>query len=328
MDNLSSSEVPFKNLYKNHGILEKRQAARRENLLKEQKALRNGLSDMNRFLAIRRERKMSSHATVNPAFTNRVQLSDWLLDKPEDIDNWFLIPCPKGQRCLVVARDGFTAAYSKKGYCFKKFRSSLPGDETLVTTITILDAVYDMKAKVFYVLDVLSYGYQEMMNCEASFRFFWRTAKLSELDVEHTRQTNTFPIIALEFFDLGNEDSLIDCLARHRMFDNAKTEIDGLLFYHKEASYTQGKTPLVGWLFPFMFEEVMGMRFINDAFNKKPDKYTNYLDFIEDFNKKYAARNIPKTMPEKTVDMEYDEERGNNETMECIQLVSPQELDE
>ena len=33
-------------------------------------------------------------------------LSEWLEDRPSDFEsNWFMVVCPVGKRCLVVARD-------------------------------------------------------------------------------------------------------------------------------------------------------------------------------------------------------------------------------
>jgi hypothetical protein len=33
-------------------------------------------------------------------------LSEWLEDRPSDLEsNWFMVVCPVGKRCLVVARD-------------------------------------------------------------------------------------------------------------------------------------------------------------------------------------------------------------------------------
>ena len=37
------------------------------------------------------------------------------------------------------------------------------------------------------------------------------------------------------------------------------SQVDGLLFYHKRTHYTPGKTPLVGWLKPFMIPEILGI---------------------------------------------------------------------
>lgn len=37
-------------------------------------------------------------------FNNLLMLSEWMIEKPEDFhENWFVVPCPKGRRLLVVA---------------------------------------------------------------------------------------------------------------------------------------------------------------------------------------------------------------------------------
>lgn len=295
---------------------------------------------MNRFLNVRRDNRKSRNPNPsNSNFAYKLQLSDWMLQKPTDIHNWILVPCPKGKRCLLVARDGYTSAYSKIGNCFKKFRSSLPGDFNLNTSISIFDAIFDTKSNTFYILDVLSYGYQDMINCEASFRFFWRKSKIEELELGQTRQSNTYPMISLDYYDLAEDDDIIKCLSSNTFFKNSSTELDGLLFYHKEASYTHGITPLVGWLFPFMLEEVIGMRFNDERLNKFPSNYTNYLDYIEYFNKK-QTQIMKKRMnfnTDKNSKMNYESEACINKIIEheknlemdiVDDLISPQALDD
>ena len=36
-------------------------------------------------------------------------------------------------------------------------------------------------------------------------------------------------------------------------------QVDGLLFFHKRTHYTFGRTPLVGWLKPYMVPEILGV---------------------------------------------------------------------
>lgn len=68
-------------------------------------------------------------------------------------------------------------------------------------------------------------------------------------------------------------------------------KVDGFLFYHKEASYTPGESPLVLWLFPFMFEELFEGYRINPSYHsERPEGYSNYLTYIEEFNKTVLAK--------------------------------------
>lgn len=37
-------------------------------------------------------------------FVNKLMMSEWMLDVPEDLlENWSMVPCPKGQRNLLIA---------------------------------------------------------------------------------------------------------------------------------------------------------------------------------------------------------------------------------
>lgn len=46
---------------------------------------------------------------------------------------------------------------------------------------------------------------------------------------------------------------------------NEFVQVDGILFYHKEAHYLPGQTPLVTWLLPWMLPEILSVPI--------PDKY-------------------------------------------------------
>lgn len=41
----------------------------------------------------------------NKLYINTLMLSEWMIDVPENFcDEWFMLPCPKGRRALIVAR--------------------------------------------------------------------------------------------------------------------------------------------------------------------------------------------------------------------------------
>lgn len=107
------------------------------------------------------------------------------------------------------------------------------------------------------------------------------------------------------------------------MFDD-EAKLDGFLFYHKESIYTSGETPLVLWLFPFMIEEVLTMFRVNPIYNsQKPLGYKNYLDYIEEFNKRQEKKNKRRGKKEKK--MEADESRGDNLT-EVVEVDEMQKM--
>lgn len=66
---------------------------------------------------------------------------------------------------------------------------------------------------------------------------------------------------------------------------------DGLIFYHREAPYISGQTPLVTWLRPFMLPEKLNIRIPLEYERKRPPNYVNletYLKYFAEKRKKQA----------------------------------------
>ncbi|KAF8582568.1 hypothetical protein K439DRAFT_1653773 [Ramaria rubella] len=107
---------------------------------------------------------------------------------PIDLDtNWVaLAPVPQGKRCLAVSNQSsnipgtVTNTFLKsrlKGRTIMTFPSPLP-------PATILDCILDDNWKInglIHVLDIIRWKGQELAECEANFRFWWRDTRLSEL---------------------------------------------------------------------------------------------------------------------------------------------------
>ena len=55
--------------------------------------------------------------------------------------------------------------------------------------------------------------------------------------------------------------------------------LDGILFYHREAHYTHGRTPLVTWLKPFMLPEVLGIT-VPSHMDEKPNGYIDLRHYV------------------------------------------------
>lgn len=290
----------FSDLYKNRNAteqLERKQCDRRQQLLTEQKEHRNNDQDDSRniqqFLQSLQHKVNKKQPKKQRFFKNYVQLSEWLHERPEDLDQWFLVPCPKGTRCIAVATNGTTKIYSKYGVYITEFRSGLPGDIKVKHVTTILDC-FSVKTSdgttKYMVLDVMFYANTEMLNCESSFRFFWIACKLSELQLNEIGVHNEFAFVPMKFVDCGDEVAVDSCLTTYPMWDDENIQLDGLLFYHKESSYVHGTTPLVGWLFSFMLNEVLGFCMIHPKYlEQRPADYQNAAGYIEDFDKKMKA---------------------------------------
>lgn len=287
------AESQFSDLYKNRNsneLLEHKQFERRQQLLAEQKQHRSNDQDESRNVQqfLQTLQHKVSKRTDNRMFKNYLQLSEWLHGRPDDLEHWFMVPCPKGQRVIVVATDGTTKVYSKTGVFLTEFRSALPGDIKTKQAATILDCISVKSCGItkYMVLDVMYYSKTEMLNCETSFRFFWIGCKLSELELDTINVHNEFAFIPTKYVDCGDEIAVDRCLTTYPMWDDDKINLDGLMFYHKDSSYVHGTTPLVGWLFSFMVKEILGFCMINPKYiEQRPVNYTNASQYIEDFDK-------------------------------------------
>ncbi|XP_067647293.1 snurportin-1 [Eurosta solidaginis] len=272
------------------------QEERRKKLLEEQKQKRQLLQDVQRNVDFRQSRQKAKYNKFPAKTTNfrtlkdaydcdySLQLSEWLRERPENLDDWFMMPCPKGQRCLLMASNGRTDMYNKAGRKRMSFNTLLPGDNgNGKQTNTLLDCVYSNVQDTFYVLDALVYGNQELIHCETQFRFFWLRSKFAECEeLSNRSQYNEKPLKLLERYDFENFADVSEVLQRFPIWPENEPELDGLLFYHKEASYTCGSTPLVGWLFAFMVSDVLGIK-VNENY-EKPENYVAPLPYMEDFD--------------------------------------------
>lgn len=307
-------------------LFDHKQSERRQQLLTEQKQHRSDKQDESRnieqFLKTL-QRKVNNKKPQNPLFKNYVQLSEWLHERPDDLDKWFMVPCPKGRRCIAVATNGSTKIYNKHGVFLTEFRSGLPGDIRMKNAITILDcfSVTSNEVTKYMVVDVMYYSNTEMLNCETSFRFFWIGGKLSELDLDTVNPHNEFSFIPMKYVDCGDEIAVDTCLSTYPMWENdANINLDGLLFYHKDSFYVHGTTPLVGWLFSFMVNEVLGFRMINPKYlEMRPANYINAATYIEDFEKARMEKNNKENKGKKTGAEKMEEEPDEDgETLDSL----------
>jgi snurportin-1 len=220
-------------------------------------------------------------------YRKTLQQSEWLVERPENLPEWTIIPCPVGKRCIIVAADRTTIAYTTMGrHIVKPFRSSLPGgghhyrNDNKMTTI--LDCVYVSHLQYFYVLDLIHYGEQNFEDCEQAFRMYFLTSRLQEenFDLQGFQLGAPVQIASdrLHAFATANPDQL---------FHNCPSmKLDGLLFYHQQSTYVRGKTPLVGWLYPFMLPEMFPdlVGYVHESHaEKRPAEYTNFLHYIEEY---------------------------------------------
>lgn len=214
--------------------------------------------------------------------------------------------------CKFIDIQGRTRAYSRRGEKLVEFNSALPGGnvDEQIKRCTLLDCIWVAKEKAYYVLDVLAWSNQPLLNCDvikfffsqllkhqfifisnkyfifkfqAEFRHFWLRSKLeeaTELRQQNTRQ-NKYSILPLP--NVSCDDDLTDFLQTLPPLP----PLDGLLFYHRDGEYMGGTTPLVTWLKPFMLPEVLGV-FVPSPLDEKPDGYVDFRNHI--LSKKYKRK--------------------------------------
>ncbi|KAG6452354.1 snurportin-1 [Manduca sexta] len=307
------SKSIFEDLYKNWGKF-RNQEERRKQILEKQKSDRNSNYDNIRGILesvnsedannIFKTNKIHYRPNIFVAgfhkipltYKNVLMFSEWMIEKPEDFnDNWYVVPCPKGVRMLVVASKGLTKCYTKYGQYRFEFRTALPGGnprDTRCNHCCVLDCFYYEKGNTMFVLDLLAWNIQPMCDGETDFRHFWLQTHLAEID-ELKRITKTNNVIFSLLPKIPcTPDSFNEFMMKYPAFPNNNPSLDGFLFYHKRAHYVSGETPLVGWLFPFMVPEVMGedVKISQAYLIQKPIDYTNQAEFIQNFNRKHAKK--------------------------------------
>ena len=266
----------FQNLYKFNDKRQLSQAARRANLLEEQREKRH-----SQFSVGRKQKSQRKKYRINYEFRNILMLSEWMYAAPMDLEDFFVVPCPKGIRCsLYVKAHNDVRLHYKNGKEFvKDISTNVPKD-------TLLDCIYAKDTNSVFVLDVIEYKARNFIDCDYAFRNYWMKSKFAE---DELRLDDTLKLKLLETFDFSDSPCITSCYNKHPFFEDGE-EIDGFLYYHKEGSYTSGETPLVLWLFPFMVEELMDFK-VHSFYNTlKSDTYTDYKKFIYDFEQNRKKR--------------------------------------
>ncbi|KAG7310899.1 hypothetical protein JYU34_003731 [Plutella xylostella] len=304
-----NTKSDFEGMYKNWGRLG-HQEERRKEILEVQKSNRMSKFDYSRDilqLVLEAEEEfdkkhygkpryrpsiyVAGFNKVSSRYKNVLMMSEWMVEKPQDFnENWLVVPCPKGVRLLVVASRGITKCYTKYGHFKMEIRTALPGGNpgNQRGHTCVLDCFYVEKNNTMYVVDILAYNSQPMTDGETEFRHFWIHSKFAELPglkIISKQNKAIFTILPKVPCD---EKSLNEFMSKYPAFECNFPPLDGFLFYHKKAQYVSGETPLVGWLFPYMVNEVLGDEVtVNPMYlTLRPFDYKNQREFIEKFEVK------------------------------------------
>jgi len=223
--------------------------------------------------------------------------AEWLRSIPEDFEKkWQVIPCPVGKRCSLWALDGETHAYTKQGIFLESFESALPNGHQYsgCNGSTFLDGVYCENLSTYFILDALQWNNYDLRRGSAEFRLFHLNAQMADYldsgDI-HPRYRATFKNFVMQL-------PLFPCTPKGVMralawspLPNLRMELDGILFYHHDAMYTSGTTPLVAWIKPWMAEEVFSnVKIPPHLLMRKPNHYRNRQTFMKEWDDKEARK--------------------------------------
>lgn len=249
-------------------------------------------------------------------FRNKLMMSEWMLEIPKDLQkDYFMIPCPVGKRCLVIAMQGQTRAYGRQGHLIYNFHSALPGGSFQTkykNNSVLLDCIYSDVSQSFHVLDVLSWNRQIMKDTDTEFRFFWLATKFLEFpEIQESTRVNPYIFSLLHHYSC--EQKVIEQI----MSSPFDYELDGLLFYHKSTYYTEGSTPLAVWLKPYMLPEILNVPVSEKFLALAPITYSGFKQHASDVRTRKLE--WQKKMNEK-MQCEFKhicEETVNQETIDC-----------
>ncbi|XP_015042467.1 snurportin-1 [Drosophila pseudoobscura] len=307
----------YQDLYKKSLDRGEQQKLRQQELLKQQKLRRQQVQDDARPINKTEESPTKQHRKQrgkDKGTPFRLQLSEWLRNKPDNLVEWLLVPCPVGKRCMVIATNGKTKVYNKAGKQFMTLRTLLPGDNHVQKCRTVLDCVYDEKTQTFYVLDALSFGQQSLQNCEASFRFYWLRARFEEDDFAEKGAHNDKSFVLLNHYDFEDASAIEEILQKYPIWTENQPKLDGFLFYHKEASYVCGTTPLVCWLFSYMLPDVLDLP-VNSNYVAPEDYQPRLvLQYMEEFDQKLKEQRKQQAKESVKKSWEKKEQDENPET--------------
>lgn len=312
----------FRDMYKNVNQLKEQQSLRRQRLLEDRRKQREDQfafqRDLLEIVSVKNKKSnqnksIEKSGPINGMFKNNLMLSEWMMSRPDDIEDFILVPCPKGIRCSISTGENKRKTanlYYKNGSKFKEVKTNLP-------SFTTLDCVLSVETRTIYILDTIMYAGRDFNDCDSSFRFFWLKSKFIEDDLKIIDTETDLKLELLSTYDFSDKLAIKCCFQTFPIISN-DTELDGYLFYHKEGSYTAGETPLVLWLFPFMVDELFNDYHVNPCYNSaRPENYTTYLDFIEEFNRKFKQRGKKRSkkdehmeVTESSIDEEFDERQA------------------
>eukprot|EP00887_Chlorella_sp_A99_P000428 scaffold17.g428.t1 len=189
-------------------------------------------------------------------YAEQLMSPEWLIEAPPDLGtDWYVLPRPEGQRCLVITSGGQTTARLRNGVLAQRFASALPGgglgQRGGGADHCILDCVFHAADATFYVLDLVCWRGHSLYGCTTEFRLFWAATKLAEEAAEagaaptSARPRRFLPLPAYPATPAGLRAAHSSPVPFTQASGQGGGGVpDGIYFLHREAHYTPGQTPL------------------------------------------------------------------------------------
>lgn len=207
------------------------------------------MEDVTKLIKVKHITKRKKRRNIH---ANQIMYAENMEGIPSDfIENWILMVCPKGKRCLVTSGSGETIVRSRAGNIIGRYQTMLPnGSRTNRTSdFCILDCVYDAVHWTFYVLDIMCWRGYPIFDCDTNFRHFWLQTKLEDNELDKPNNNNRFyKFKALRPIPTSETQAVVSDPEAYIARQGFQYDIDGLLFYHRETNYRGGSTPLVCWV--------------------------------------------------------------------------------
>ncbi|XP_060596088.1 snurportin-1-like [Ruditapes philippinarum] len=210
--------------------------------------------------------------------------SRWFTGIPENFEtDWCTVACPVGKRCLVMAIDGETKSFSKKGFKIPGyFLSVLPGGNGTEygfgpTVVTLLDCLFHEEMMTYFILDCIMWASNDVKDFPYMDRMKFVKREISKRpEFKNITDLNMYKFVPLYQYDSSLEG--IDLCMRQTTF-----EIDGLLFFKKDIKYRSESTSDILWIKPYILPDVFeGIAVPKRLMAEKPDTYTDFNTFIDD----------------------------------------------
>ncbi|KAK4876732.1 hypothetical protein RN001_009238 [Aquatica leii] len=224
-------------------------------------------------------------------FGDALMMSEWLAEVPSDLEkNWLVKLCPVGIRNMIVAHNGITQSFNRKGKLLANHTSHLPGGgpSTPFHKFTVLDCIF--ASNCYYVLDVVAWNSFSLKKSNTEMRFYWIKSKLEETpELLEQSDANPFAFREVNYFpaELPLVEEKLSCSF---IVGDEEVPLDGVLFYHRDTTYLPCITPLVGWLKPYMVPEMLHVPVGECFMEKKPKHYVSLAHYLENKHKK---RDVP-----------------------------------